>query len=327
MFSGILVDNHESGFRAELREIDEDQLPELGVNVRVDYSTVNRKDARTIIGRPPIISEFPLVPGIDLAGTVESSAHPDYQTGDAILLNGCGGGVSHWGGLAQKASLRREWLVPLPANFSQRQAMAIGTTGYTAMLCVMALEKHGVKPDSGDILVTDACGNIGSVAVAILSKLGFRVVAMTRHWAESERVSALDAAEVIRSCEYEKPGHLLQEDRWAGVVDVVGGTTLANACASTRYGGVVTACGSSGGVDFNSTVAPFILRGVTLVGIEPMMCPRTTRLESWRRLSEDLDVSKLDASVHELPLAGSIAGARQLLAGQLGGRLVVNVND
>ncbi len=326
MFKGILIHKDDNGYRAELSNIDEAQLAENGVSINVEYSTLNYKDALAITGKSPIIRQFPLIPGIDLAGTVEHSNHPDYQPGDSVVLNGWGVGESHNGGLAQKANLKGEWLVPLPANFTTKQAMAIGTAGYTAMLCVMALEKHGVTPDAGEILVTGATGGVGSVAVAVLAKLGYQVVAMTGRSEEAEYVKALGATEIMSRSDYSEAGRPLARERWAGVVDVVGRHVLANAIAATRYNGVVTACGLAGGMDLNATVAPFILRGVTLAGVESVMCPRETRLEAWRRLGEDLDISKLDSIAHDIKLSDTIDTAVQLLDGKIRGRVIVDVN-
>jgi acrylyl-CoA reductase (NADPH) len=326
MFKGILINKDDNGYRAEYGDINPEQLVDNGVAINVEYSTLNYKDALAISGKSPIIRQFPLIPGIDLAGTVEHSNHADYQAGDSVVLNGWGVGESHNGGLAQKANLKGEWLVPLPAKFSSKQAMAIGTAGYTAMLCVMALEKHGVTPDSGEILVTGANGGVGSVAVAILAKLGYHVVAMTGRTEQSEYVSSLGAAEIMPRSEYAEPGRPLAKERWAGVVDVVGSTVLANAIAATRYRGVVTACGLAGGMDLNATVAPFILRGVTLAGVESVMCPRDIRLEAWRRLGEDLDISKLDSIAHEIALSEAIENASLLLDGKIRGRVIVDVN-
>jgi acrylyl-CoA reductase (NADPH) len=326
MFKGILINKDDTGYRAELCDIDEAQLTDNGVSINVEYSTLNYKDALAITGKSPIIRKFPLIPGIDLAGTVEQSNHPDYQAGDAVVLNGWGVGESHNGGLAQKANLKAEWLVPLPANFTTKQAMAIGTAGYTAMLCVMALEKHGVTPDSGEILVTGATGGVGSVAVSVLAKLGYQVIAMTGRSDEAEYVKALGATEIMPRSEYSEAGRPLAKERWAGVVDVVGSHVLANAIAATRYNGVVTACGLAGGMDLPATVAPFILRGVTLAGVESVMCPLKTRLEAWRRLGEDLDMSKLDAIAHDIKLSDTIDAAEQLLDGRIRGRVIVDVN-
>lgn len=327
MFKGILITKDDASYRAELCDIEDAQLADNGVSINVAYSTLNYKDALAITGKSPIIRQFPLIPGIDLAGIVQHSNHADYQPGDAVVLNGWGVGESHNGGLAQKANLKGEWLVPLPGRFTTRQAMAIGTAGYTAMLCVMALEKHGVTPASGEILVSGATGGVGSVAVALLAKLGYQVVAMTGHSDESEYLKSLGAAEIMMRSEYAEPGRPLSKERWAGVVDVAGSNVLANAIAATRYGGVVTACGLAGGMDLNGTVAPFILRGVTLAGVDSVMCPRETRLQAWQRLSEDLDISKLDAIAHQIGLTDVIDTAAGLLNGKVRGRVIVDVNS
>lgn len=326
MFNGILIEKDDEGYRSFLTELDEGQLPEGDVTVRVDYSTLNYKDALAITGKGPVVRRFPMVPGIDLAGTVELSAHPDYQPGDAVILNGWGAGETRWGGLAQKARLNGDWLVPLPEQFTPQQAMAIGTAGYTAMLCVLALEQHGVSPADGDILVTGATGGVGSVATAILSRLGFTVVAVSGKPEENEYLKNLGAAEVLDRATFAAPGKPLEKERWAGAVDVVGSHTLANICASTRYRGVVTACGLAGGMDFPGTVAPFILRGVTLVGIDSVMCPRPERLAAWQRLGTDLDVSKLATISNEVGLTELLPLASKQLSGKLRGRVVVDVN-
>jgi acrylyl-CoA reductase (NADPH) len=267
-----------------------------------------------------------MVPGIDFAGVVEHSTHSGYRSGDKVVLNGWGVGESHWGGLAQIARVNGDWLVPLPTALSTRQAMAIGTAGYTAMLCVMALERHGLTPDSGEILVTGAAGGVGSIAVALLSKLGFQVVAMTVRPAEAEFLKQLGASEILDRAPFAAQGKPLVKERWAGAIDVVGTHTLANVCASLRYGGVVTACGLAGGMDFPSTVAPFILRGVTLVGIDSVMRPRADRMEAWRRLARDLENKPLELCTEEIALAQAIERASSLLEGRVRGRIVVDVN-
>ncbi|MDS4073876.1 MAG: MDR family oxidoreductase, partial [Defluviicoccus sp.] len=284
MFKGILINKDEAGYRAALHDIDEAQLPEGDVTVRISWSTLNYKDGLAITGKSPVVRKFPMVPGIDFAGTVVASSHPDWKPDDAVILNGWGVGETHWGGLAQMARVKGDWLVPLPAAFSPRQAMAIGTAGYTAMLCVLALEKHGITPSDGEILVTGANGGVGSVAVAILARLGYRVIASTGRPAEADHLKRLGAAEVIDRAELATPGKPLGKERWAGVVDAVGSHTLANACATTRYRGAVAACGLAQGMDFPSSVAPFILRGVTLYGIDSVMAPQALRREAWSRL-------------------------------------------
>ena len=326
MFKGILIEKDDAGYRAALKEIDEAQLPEGDVRLRVSHSTLNYKDGLAITGKGPVVRRFPMVPGVDLVGTVEESESPDYQVGDSVVLNGWGVGEVHWGGLAQKARLKGEWLVPLPPQFTPRQAMAIGTAGYTAMLCVLALERHGVTPDKGEILVTGAAGGVGGVAVALLSKLGYTVVGVSGRPEESDYIKSLGASEVLPRAEFTSPAKPLAKERWAGAVDVVGSHTLANVCASSRYRGVVTACGLAGGMDFPATVAPFILRGVTLAGIDSVMCPRPERLVAWQRLGTDLDISKLDMISGEIGLAEVIPMAGKLMDGQVRGRVVVDVN-
>jgi acrylyl-CoA reductase (NADPH) len=267
-----------------------------------------------------------MVPGIDFAGTVTSSRHPDWQAGDPVVLNGWGVGETHWGGLAQQARVRGDWLVPLPAAFTARQAMAIGTAGYTAMLCVLALERHGLVPGSGDILVTGANGGVGSVAIALLARLGYTVVASTGRPEEAAYLKELGASSIIDRNELSAPGKPLGKERWAGVVDSVGSHTLANACAGTQYRGAVAACGLAQGMDFPSSVAPFILRGVTLYGIDSVMAPLPVRRQAWERLARDLDPALLEAIVHEIGLGDAIATASELLQGKLRGRVVVDVN-
>ena len=326
MFKGIVIEKDEAGYRASVKDIDAAQLPEGEVTVAVDYSTLNYKDGLAITGKGPVVRKFPMVPGIDLAGTVESSDSPEWKVGDKVVLNGWGVGETHWGGLAQKARLKGEWLVPLPAALSPRQAMAIGTAGYTAMLCVMALERHGVTPAKGEVVVTGAAGGVGSVAVALLAKLGYTVVAVSGRPEEADYLKGLGAAEVMERAAFAAPGKPLARERWAGAVDVVGSHVLANLCASMKYGGVVAACGLAGGMDLPASVAPFILRGVTLAGIDSVMAPREVRIEAWRRLATDLDLSRLALMAKEVGLADAVPLAAQLLEGKVRGRLVVNVN-
>jgi acrylyl-CoA reductase (NADPH) len=324
MFKAILIERDERPYRARLAELNEAQLPAGDVTVRVDFSTLNYKDALAITGKAPVVRHFPMVPGIDFAGSVQESENTSYRVGDRVVLNGWGVGEQHWGGLAQLARVKGEWLIPLPAEFTAKQSMAIGTAGYTAMLCVIALERHGIAPDSGEILVTGAAGGVGSVAVAVLAKLGFRVVAVTGRAAEAEFLKRLGAAEVLDRAVFASPGKPLGKERWAGAIDVVGNHTLVNVCASMRYRGVVAACGLAGGLDFPATVAPFILRGVTLVGVDSVMCPRVDRLEAWRRLGQDLDVAKLDLLTEEIDLSQVLDRAGGLLEGRVRGRLVVD---
>jgi len=326
MFTGILITKDEAGQRAGVTELDEAQLPEGDVTVDVEYSTLNYKDGLAITGSSPVVRKFPMVPGIDLAGVVSHSSNPQWKAGDRVVLNGWGVGEVHWGGLAQKARLNGDWLVSLPDAFTSRQAMAIGTAGYTASLCVEALLARGVEPGQGEVLVTGATGGVGSVAVALLARAGFTVVAATGKSSEGDYLKQLGASEIIDRAELSEPGKPMQKERWAGVVDSVGSHTLANACAQTRYGGAVAACGLAQGMDFPASVAPFILRGVSLLGIDSVMAPRPPRLAAWDRLAKDLDVSALDVIATEIVLADAIPAAAELLQGKVRGRIVVDVN-
>jgi len=326
MFSGILINKDDNGQTVKVAQIDEAQLPEGNVSIDVEYSTLNYKDGLAITGSSPVVRKFPMVPGIDLTGVVTASTHADWKAGDRVVLNGWGVGEGHWGGLAQKARLNGDWLVPLPSAFTGRQAMAIGTAGYTASLCVEALVAHGVTPGQGEILVTGATGGVGSVAVALLAKAGFNVVAATGKDSEAEYLKQLGATSIIARAELSEKGKPLQKERWAGVVDSVGSFTLVNACAQTKYGGSVAACGLAGGPDFAATVMPFILRGVSLLGIDSVMAPKAKRLTAWARLAKDLDVSKLELIAKEISLADAVGVAADLLAGKVRGRVVVNVN-
>jgi acrylyl-CoA reductase (NADPH) len=326
MFKAIHLSRDHDAFQARVAELDESALPEGDVTLRVEYSTVNYKDALAIADKAPVVRKWPMVAGIDGAGTVEASSHPAWRPGDRVILDGWGVGESHWGCLAQKARLKGDWLVRLPEGLTARQAMAIGTAGYTAMLCALALEKQGVSPGQGDILVTGATGGVGSVAVAILSGWGHRVVASTGKAAEADYLRSLGATEVIDRAALAQPGKPLQKERWAGVVDAVGSHTLANACAQARYRGVVAACGLAQGMDFPASVAPFILRGVRLIGVDSVMAPRADREEAWARLANDLDRAKLDAITTSSGLAGAIAAAPEVLAGRVRGRIVIDVN-
>jgi acrylyl-CoA reductase (NADPH) len=326
MFKAVLIERDDRPYRATFTSLEEGRLPAGDVTVRVDYSTLNYKDALAITGKAPVARQFPMVPGIDFAGSVHESENSSYGIGDRVLLNGWGVGEHHWGGLAQLARVKGEWLLPLPAVFTARQSMAIGTAGYTAMLCVIALERHGVTPESGEILVTGAAGGVGSVAVAVLAKLGFRVAAVTGRPAEADFLKRLGAAEVLDRALFASPGKPLGKERWAGAIDVVGSHTLVNVCASMRYRGVVAACGLAGGLDFPATVAPFILRGVTLVGVDSVMCPRADRLVAWRRLGQDLDVDKLEFLTEEIGLSQAVDRAAGLIEGRIRGRVVVDTS-
>ena len=327
----ILITRDESGQHARLSEMDDSALPgpEAGgeVLVDVDYSTINYKDGLALTGKAPVVRSFPMVPGIDFAGTVRESSSTQWKRGDAVILNGWGVGESHWGGLAQRARVRADWLIRRPAGMDARTTMALGTAGYTAMLCVTALQRHGLTPDSGPVLVTGASGGVGSVAISLLSRLGFRVVASTGRAGEAAYLTTLGAAEVIDRTELSKPGKALGKERWAGVVDIVGSTTLANACATTRYGGAVTACGLAGGMDLPATVAPFILRGVTLYGIDSVMAPRPVREAAWQRLATEADAQALVAITTQAGLADAPALGADILQGRVRGRVVIDVNQ
>jgi acrylyl-CoA reductase (NADPH) len=329
MFRAIQLEKTGDAFSASLRDLSDDALAthaaDGDVVLRIAHSTINYKDGLAITNRSPVVRKWPMVPGIDGAGTVESSSHPRFRAGDRVVLNGWGVGETHWGCLAGKARVKGDWLVPLPASLSTRQAMAIGTAGYTAMLCVMALEAQGVVPGAGEVLVTGAAGGVGSVAIALLSGLGHRVVASTGRLAEADYLRGLGAADVIDRAALAAPGKALQKERWAGVVDAVGSHTLANACAQTRYRGAVAACGLAQGMDFPSSVAPFILRGVRLIGVDSVMCPMADRLVAWERLGRQLDLGKLDAMTTQIGLADAIPQAAEILAGRVRGRLVVDV--
>lgn len=326
MFDGILIEKEDGKYQASVKSLDDNVLGEGDTEISVAYSTINYKDALAITGKGPVVRQFPMVPGIDLVGTVESCSSGKFTAGDQILLNGFGVGEVHCGGLAQKARLNSEWLIPLPNNLSGKHAMAIGTAGYTAMLCVLALEKHGVKPESGEILVTGANGGVGSYAIAILAKLGYTVVASTGRVEEADYLKQLGAAEIIDRNTLSEPGRPLARERWAGVVDSVGSHTLANACASTKYNGVVAACGLAQGMDLPTTVMPFILRGVTLAGIDSVMRPLDDRVEAWQRLADILDANTMDEVSNEIGLAEVIDTAHDLLAGKVQGRVVVKLD-
>ena len=327
MFSGIQINKDDAGQQSvEVTQIDEAQLPEGNVTIDVEYSTLNYKDGLAITGSSPVVRSFPMVPGIDLAGVVSESSHADFKAGDNVVLNGWGVGEGHWGGLAQKARLNGDWLVNLPSAFNSRQAMAIGTAGYTAALCVDALVNAGVTPDQGEVLVTGATGGVGSFAVTLLAKAGFTVVAATGKASEEDYLKGLGATSIIDRAELSEKGKPMQRERWAGVVDSVGSFTLANACAQTRYGGAVAACGLAQGPDFKTTVMPFILRGVSLLGVDSVMAPKGPRMAAWDRLAKDLDPSSLDVIANEISLAEAIPAAADLLEGKVRGRLVVDVN-
>ncbi|MBK6869417.1 MAG: oxidoreductase [Burkholderiales bacterium] len=327
MFKGLLLTKSDDGaLHCALTDIDESRLPPGEVLVQVSHSTLNYKDGLAITGKAPVVRSYPMVPGIDFAGTVLESSDARYRAGDAVILNGWGVGETHWGGLAQKARVKADWLVPLPAGMAPSQAMGIGTAGYTAMLCVMALQQHGITSEQGPVLVTGANGGVGSTAIALLARAGFTVHASTGRLDETEHLKALGASEVIDRATLNAPGKPLQKERWAGAVDALGSHTLANVCASVKYGGVVAACGLAQGMDFPATVAPFILRGVTLAGIDSVMAPHARRTKAWERLARELPPETLAANTDTIALAEAPAMAAKLLAGQVRGRVVVDVN-
>jgi acrylyl-CoA reductase (NADPH) len=326
MFKAIVINKDDKGYRAELGQLEESALPAGDVRVRVQYSTLNYKDGLAITGKGPVVRSFPMVPGIDFAGEVLESTSPEFKVGDAVLLNGWGVGEGHWGGLAQQARVKADWLIPLPKGFTAKQALAIGTAGYTAMLCVMALQKHGVKPADGEVLVTGAAGGVGSFAIALLSKLGFTVVASSGRLQEADYLRSLGAAEVIDRSSLSEPGKPLARERWAAVVDSVGSHTLVNACATTKSEGAVAACGLAQGMDFPGTVAPFILRGVTLYGINSVTVPKAKRIAAYEQLSALVDLTTLEAISHEISLGEAIEYADALMKGNVRGRVIVDVN-
>ncbi|WP_127076878.1 MDR family oxidoreductase [Rhodomicrobium lacus] len=324
-FEALLLTKTDSGQTVAWTELSEADLMPGDVTVRVTHSTVNYKDGLAITGKAPVVRRWPMVPGIDFAGIVESSSHPEFKTGDEVVLNGWGTGETHLGGYAQFSRVKGDWLVPLPAGLSRAEAMAIGTAGYTAMLSVLALEAHGVTPDKGPVLVTGASGGVGSVAVALLSKLGFTVIASTGRPEEEGYLKSLGASEIVARQELSAPGKPLGRERWAGAVDSVGSHTLANVLAQTKYGGTVAACGLAQGLDLPASVAPFILRGVTLAGIDSVLAPKAKRLEAWARLAQDLDRAKLADLTTTHPWKDAVTLAEDILAGKIRGRVVLEV--
>jgi acrylyl-CoA reductase (NADPH) len=324
-FKAIVIDKAETGQSVRLTDFDEKDLMDGDVTVRVEWSTVNYKDGLAITGKSPVVRRFPMIAGVDFAGTVESSTHPKWKPGDQVILNGWGSGETHLGAYAQKARVKGDWLIRRPAGISARDAMAIGTAGYTAMLAVMALERAGLNPSRGPVIVTGAAGGVGSVAVALLAKLGYAVAASTGRPEEAEYLKGLGASEIINRAELAGPARPLAKERWAGGIDSVGSTTLANVLSMTRYGGAVAACGLAGGMDLPTTVAPFILRGVSLLGIDSVMCPLPLREEAWRRLAADLDRAKITAMANEIGLDDVIAAGRRIVEGKVRGRIVVKI--
>jgi acrylyl-CoA reductase (NADPH) len=325
MYQALVLEKNPE-FGATVREVDDSFLPEADVTVDIDYSTLNYKDALAITNKSPVVRSWPMVAGIDGAGTV-ATASSRWMPGDAVILNGFGVGEVHKGCLAGRARLKNEWLIRRPAAFTARQAMAIGTAGYTAMLCVLALERHGLKAGDGEVLVTGATGGVGSVAVALLAKLGHKVVAATGKAGEADYLKSLGATTIIDRAELSAPGKPLQKERWTAVVDAVGSHTLVNACAQTRYGGAIAACGLAQGLDFPATVAPFILRGIALLGVDSVMAPLALREQAWARLARDLDPALLETMTTEISLAEAIPAAQRLMAGQVRGRLVVRTRS
>ena len=324
-FRAWVIEKGEGGQSVRLRDMDEAELMEGDVTLRVTHSTVNYKDGLAVTGKAPVVRRFPMVPGIDAAGIVETSDHPDFRPGDAVILNGWGTGETHLGSYAERARVKGDWLVPLPDGLTARHAMAIGTAGYTAMLALMAIERHGLDPSRGPAVVTGATGGVGSVAVSLLAKAGWHVIATTGRPAEADYLKGIGAAEIVERGELSSPPKPLAKERWAAGIDSVGSTTLANLLAMTRYGGAVAACGLAGGMDLPSSVAPFILRGVSLLGIDSVMAPKALRLEAYRRLAGDLDRAALDRMTTTVPLEGAADAARALMAGEVKGRIVVEV--
>jgi acrylyl-CoA reductase (NADPH) len=324
-FKAIVIDKAEAGQTVRLTDFDEKDLVDGDVTVAVEWSTLNYKDGLAVTGKAPVVRRFPMIAGIDFAGTVEQSAHPAWKAGDKVVCTGWGMGETHLGAYAEKARVKGDWLVRLPDGMSARDAMAIGTAGFTAMLAVLALEKHGVSPDSGPVVVTGAAGGVGSVAIAVLAKLGYHVIASTGRMSEAPYLQSLGVAEVIDRNELAGPAKALAKERWAGGVDSVGSTTLANLLSMTKYGGAIAACGLAAGMDLPSSVAPFILRGVCLLGIDSVMCPLPPRKAAWERLVRDLDRSKLSEITHEIQLAQVIETGPKILAGQVRGRIVVKI--
>ncbi|MBN8938291.1 MAG: oxidoreductase [Rhizobiales bacterium] len=325
-FKAVVVTKGETGTTASLSTFDESDLMDGDVTVRVSHSTLNYKDGLALTGKAPVVRRFPMIPGIDFAGVVETSSHADFKPGDAVILNGWGTGETHLGAFAEKTRVKGDWLVPLPAGLSAAEAMAIGTAGYTAMLCVMALERHGIRPERGPVVVTGAAGGVGSVATALLARLGYHVVASTGRPQEAAYLTALGAAEIIDRAELSSPAKPLARERWAGGIDSVGSHTLANVLAMTRYGGAVAACGLAQGMDLPTTVAPFILRGVSLLGVDSVMAPKPLRLEAWSRLAQDLDREKLATITSTIPLEGVIEAGQAIIDGRIRGRVVITID-
>lgn len=324
-FKAMVLRKAEAGQTAQVEDFDEAGLMEGDVTFRVSHSTVNFKDGLALTGKAPVVRRWPMIPGIDGAGIVESSSHPDFKQGDAVILNGWGVGETHLGCYAEKARVKGDWLVKLPAGLTAAEAMAVGTAGYTAMLSVLALERHGLRPADGPVVVTGAAGGVGSIAIALLAKAGWHVIASTGRPSEADYLKGLGAAEIVDRTELSSPGKPLARERWIAAVDSVGSHTLANVLSATRYGGAVAACGLAQGMDLPTTVAPFILRGVALLGIDSVMCPRPRRLEAWARLAADLDRDKLAAMTTRIGFGQLQQTAVDIMAGQVRGRVVVEI--
>ncbi|HZW46527.1 MAG TPA: MDR family oxidoreductase [Microvirga sp.] len=324
-FKALVIDKTDSGQSVGFRAFDETDLMDGDVTVRVSHSTLNYKDGLALTGKAPVVRRFPMIPGVDLVGNVEASSHPEFRAGDAVILNGWGLGETHLGAYAEKVRVKGEWLIPLPAGLTPHQAMAIGTAGYTAMLCLMALEKHGLKPERGPAIVTGAVGGVGSVAVALLARAGWHVIAATGRPEEAEYLRGLGAAEILERSELTGPVRPLGKERWAAGVDTVGSVPLANVISMTKYGGAIAACGLAAGMDLPATVAPFILRNVSLLGVDSVMAPKPRRIEAWNRLVHELDHAKLAAMTSTIPLDEVMEAGRRIVAGQVKGRVVVEI--
>ncbi len=324
-FRAMVIDKTDAGQSVGIREFSEADLMEGDVTVRVSHSTLNYKDGLALTGKAPVVRRFPMVPGVDLAGIVEASSNSEFKPGDAVVLNGWGLGETHLGAYAEKVRVKGDWLIRLPQGLSSQQAMAVGTAGYTAMLCLMALERHGLQPDRGPAIVTGSVGGVGSVAVALLAQAGWHVIASTGRPEEADYLKGLGAAEILDRSELAGPGKPLAKERWAAGVDAVGSTTLANVLSMTKYGGAIAACGLAGGMDLPSTVAPFILRNVSLLGVDSVMAPKALRREAWNRIARELDHGKLAAMTSTIPLDGVLEAGREIVAGRIKGRVVVEI--
>jgi len=324
-FKALVIDKNDAGQSVGFREFDEADLMGGDVTIRVSHSTLNYKDGLALTGKAPVVRRFPMIPGVDLVGTVEVSSHPEFKAGDAVILNGWGLGETHLGAYAQKVRVKGDWLIPLPEGLTPHQAMAVGTAGYTAMLCLMALERHGLTPERGPAIVTGSVGGVGSVAVALLARAGWHVIASTGRPQEAEYLKSLGAAEILERSELAGPVRPLGKERWAAGIDTVGSVPLANVISMTKYGGAVAACGLAAGMDLPATVAPFILRNVSLLGVDSVMAPKALRIEAWNRLSRELDHGKLASMTSTIPLEEVMEAGGRIVAGQVKGRVVVEI--